>query len=146
VVSPNSSLSDALSFSPEIEMEDGLNCSDLFDFHWISTEDPDQDNVKVEFATPMPPNIPKVEAYTSNESSMSDYSSFTQVVRSLPPMEGVDLDFDEIECDDSGQSDGPWYRFILCIENSLWCHFMMKKDLQVEYLRRHLELKISICG
>jgi len=48
----------------------------------------------VEFATPTPPSIPEVEAYASNESSMSDYCRFAQLVRSLPRMEGVDLDFD----------------------------------------------------
>jgi len=41
VVSPNSSLSNALPLSPEIEMEDGLNCHNLSDFDWISTEYPD---------------------------------------------------------------------------------------------------------
>ena len=56
----------------------------------------------------MPPSIPKVKAYASNESPMSEYCRFAQVVLSLPPLEGVDLDFDlGIEHDDSGQFDRP---------------------------------------
>jgi len=39
-ISPNSSLSDALPLSPEIEMDDGRSCPDPSDFDWISTEDP----------------------------------------------------------------------------------------------------------
>ena len=40
---------------------------------------------------------------------MSDYCKFTQVVLSLPLMEGVDLDFGlGIEHDDSDSSDGAY--------------------------------------
>jgi len=61
----------------------------------------------VEFATLMPPNIPKVEAYAFNESTMSDYCMFAQVVLSLHLMEGFDADFDlRVEQSESGQSDG----------------------------------------
>jgi len=50
--------------------------------------------------------MPEVETYASSESSMSDYCRFTQLVCSLPPVEGVNLDFDlRIECDDSGSFD-----------------------------------------
>jgi len=38
----------------------------------------------VEFAAPMPPNMPKVEVHIYNESSMSDYYRFAQAVLSLP--------------------------------------------------------------
>jgi len=58
----------------------------------------------------MQPSITEVEAYTSNESYMSGYYKFAQVVLSLPPMERVDLDFDiGIEHDDNGPSDGARY-------------------------------------
>ena len=57
-------------------MEDGWSCLDPSWSDWISTEDPDQGYVKVEFAAPMPPTIPEVEAYASNESFMSDYCRF----------------------------------------------------------------------
>ena len=76
-VSPDSSLLDAFPPSPKIDMEDVLNFQDPSDFDWISTEDPDQGYVKVEFVAPMPPNIAEAEAYASNESSMSDYCRFT---------------------------------------------------------------------
>jgi len=76
VFSPHSSLSDALSLSPEIDMMDVYNCQNPPDFDWISTEDPDQGYVIVEFATPTPPSMPKVKAYASNESTMSDYCRF----------------------------------------------------------------------
>jgi len=76
VVSPNSFQSDAFPSSPEIDMEDVLNCQDLPDFDWISTEDSDLGYVKVEFVAPKPPSIPKVEAHASNESTMSDYCRF----------------------------------------------------------------------
>ena len=90
VVSPNSYLLDDFSPSPEIYMEDVLNCEDPPDFDWISHEDPNQTYVKVQFVASMPPNIPKVEAHISNESSMSDYCKFAQAILSLPPMEGFD--------------------------------------------------------
>ena len=47
----------------------------------------------MEFVAPMLPSIPKFEAHASNESSMSDYCRFAQVVLSLPPMQGFDVDF-----------------------------------------------------
>jgi len=40
MVSPHSSILDALSLSPEIDMEDILNCEDPPDSDWISYEDP----------------------------------------------------------------------------------------------------------
>jgi len=86
VVSPNSSLLDAFPPSPEIHIEDTLNCQDPPDFNWIFTENPDQGYVKVEFAAPMPPSILEVEAHASNESTMSDYCRFAQAVLSLPSM------------------------------------------------------------
>ena len=105
--SPNSFPFNILPFSPEIEMEDGWSCPDPSDSNQISTEDPKQQNIKVEFPTPTPPSIPEIEAYAYNESSISDYCSFPQVVLSLPPIEGVDLDFDfGIKYKDSGPSNG----------------------------------------
>jgi len=94
VVSPNSSQSDAFPLSPEIYMEDVLNCQDSPEFDWISTKDLDQGYIKIEFTTPTPPSVPEVEAYASNESPMSDYYRFTEVVLAWRPIEGVDVDFD----------------------------------------------------
>jgi len=54
-------------------VEDVLNYEDPPDLDWISYEDPSQRYVKVELAALMPPNMSKVEAHISNESSMSDY-------------------------------------------------------------------------
>ena len=45
VVSSSSSLSDTFRLSPEIDMEDALNCQDPPDFDWILTEDPNQGHV-----------------------------------------------------------------------------------------------------
>jgi len=130
VVSRNSSQFDAFSLSPEIDMEDDFDCQDPPAFDWISTEDPDEGCVKLESTTPMPPGIPKVEAYASNEYPISDYCRFTQAVLSLRPTEGVDLDFGiGIEHDDSAQSDGPCNWLVLYTDNMLWCHLMMTKDL-----------------
>jgi len=84
VVSLNSSLVDAFLLSYEIDMEDVLNCQDPPDFDWISIKDPDQGYAKVEFAAPMPPSILEVEAHASNESTMSDYCRFAQVVLLAP--------------------------------------------------------------
>ena len=66
VVSPYSSILDALTLFPDIDMEDVWNCEDSSNSDWISYEDPDQGYVKVEFAASMPPNMPKVEAHASN--------------------------------------------------------------------------------
>jgi len=64
----------------------------------------------VEFPTPTPPSIPEIEAYAYNESSISDYCRFPQVVLSLPPIEGVHLEFDlGIEYDVNGPFDGTRY-------------------------------------
>jgi len=94
VVSPSCSLLNAFLLSPKIDMEDVLNCQDPPNFDWISTKDPDQGCVMMEFAAPMPPNTHKVKAYASKESTISDYYRFGQAVLSLPPMEGVNVDFD----------------------------------------------------
>lgn len=83
-ISPDSSILDALPFPPEIDIEDVLNDEDPPDSERISYEDPNQGNVKVEFSAPMPPNKPKVEAPVSNDSSMSEYCRFAQVVHSIP--------------------------------------------------------------
>ena len=58
-VSPNSSLLDEFPPSPQIDMEDVLNYEDPLDFDWIC-EAPNQRYVKVEFAAPMLPNIPRL--------------------------------------------------------------------------------------
>ena len=84
----------------------------------------------MEYATPTSPSIPKVEAHAYNESTMSDYCRFAQVVLSLPPMQGVDTNFDlGIEQVNSGQSDGLRTRFVLYTDNTLWHQLMMMKDL-----------------
>jgi len=84
VVSPNSSLLDEFPPSPEIDIEDVLNYEDPLDFDWISHENPNQMYVKVEFATPTPPNMPRVEAHISNESSMSEYCRFSKLFPLYP--------------------------------------------------------------
>ena len=64
------------------------------------------------------------------------------MVLSLPPMEGVNLDFDlGIEYDDSGLLDGACYQCIVYADLTLWRNLMMKKDLQLEYLRWYFQLK-----
>jgi len=56
MVSPYSSILNALPLFSEIDMEDVWNCEDPPDSDWISYEDLDQGYAKVEFAAPMPPN------------------------------------------------------------------------------------------
>jgi len=133
VLSLDSSLLDEFLPSPEIDMEDFLNCQDPPDFDWFSIGDPNQRYVKVEFAALVPPSIPMVEAHASNEYAMSEYCTFAQAVLSLPPMEGFDVDFDlGIEQGDSGQSDRPRARFILYDNGTLWHQLMVIKDNQPE--------------
>ena len=70
---------------------------------------------------------------------MSDYCRFTQVIPSLPPTKGVDLDFDlGIEYNYSAPSDGAYYRFVLYADSTLWRNLMMEKDLEPEYPRLYL--------
>ena len=52
IISPNFFVYDILLLSPEIEMEDAWSCRGPSDFDTISTEDPNQCYVKVEFAAP----------------------------------------------------------------------------------------------
>jgi len=72
VISPHSSILDALPLSPECDMEDILYVEDPPGSKLISYEDPDQGYVKVEFSAPMPSNKPMVEASISNDSSLSE--------------------------------------------------------------------------
>ena len=76
MVSPHSSMLDALHLSPEIDIEDVWNCEDHPNSDWISFDDPDQGYVEVQLAAPVPPNKPKVQAPISNESSIGDYCMF----------------------------------------------------------------------
>jgi len=92
IVSPNSFLLDAFLLSSEINIEDISNCQDPPNFDWISSEDPNQGYVTMEFATLMQPSIPKVEAHAFNESTMSEYCMFAQAVPFLPTIEGFDAD------------------------------------------------------
>jgi len=57
-------------------MEDVLYDEDVRDSKWISYENPDQGYVRVEFAAPMPPSKPEVEAPVSNNSLISEYFRF----------------------------------------------------------------------
>jgi len=119
-----------------------LDCEDPPDFDWISYEDPNQRYVEVEFAAPVPRNMLMVEAYVSNESSMSDYCRFAQAILSLPPMEGLDIDFDfGAKQVDSSPSDRLRVHFVLYADNALWRKLMKTKDLQLELLQCYLRLK-----
>jgi len=139
VASPNSSPLDEFPPSAEINIENVLNCEDPLDFNWISHEDLDQRYVKMEFATPMLPNMPKVAAHVSNKSSMSDYCRFAQVVLSLFLMEGFHIDFDlGVEQIDSSASYGLRVHLVLYADNALWHQIMKAKDLQPELLRWYL--------
>jgi len=84
-VSPHSSILDVLPLFPEDDMEDVLYDEDPSNFEWISYEGPDQGYVRVEFSAPLPPNKPEVEATVFNDSSISAYCRFAQVVHSTPP-------------------------------------------------------------
>jgi len=142
VVFPSSSLLDALVLSLEIDIEDVFNCDDPPDSDWISYKDPDQRYVKVEFPAPMPPNMPKVEVYISNEYFMSNYYRFTQDVLSMPPMEGFDADCDlGVEQVNSDMLDRARVCFVLYTDNALWHRVMKTKDLQPQLLRWYLRLK-----
>ena len=62
----------------------------------------------MEFSAPMPPSMPEVEAPISNDSLISKYCRFAQVVHSMPLLEGFDADFDvRVEQVDVSPSDRP---------------------------------------
>jgi len=74
----------------------------------------------VELSGPMPPNEPKVEASVSNDSSISEYCRFAQIVHSMPSFEGFDVDFDVgVEQVDVSPSDGLRERFVLYVDSAL---------------------------
>ena len=78
----------------------------------------------------MPPYKPKVEAPVSNDSSISEYCKFAQVVHSMPPLEGFDADFDVgVEQVDDSLSDGLREHFVLYADGALWHQVMKTKDL-----------------
>ena len=89
VLSLDSSLLDEFLPSPEIDMEDFLNCQDPPDFDWFSIGDPNQRYVKVEFAALVPPSIPMVEAHASNEYAMSDYCRLAENYSLFGPYERI---------------------------------------------------------
>ena len=96
----------------------------------------------MELSTPMPPNKLKVEAPVSNDSSISEYCMFAQVVYSMPALEGFDVDFDVgIEQVDDSLSVGLRERFVLYADGALWHQVMKTKDLQPELLRWYLQRK-----
>jgi len=142
VVSRNSSLLGEFPSSPKIDMEDILNWEGPPNFDWVSTKDSDQRYVKVKFAAPVSPGIPKVQVHASNESTMSDYCRFARALLSLPPIEGSDAEFDlGVKQGDSSQFDGLRKRFVLYNESVLWHKLMTMKDLQPELLRWYIRLK-----
>ena len=65
MVSPNSSILDALPLSSNIDMEDVWNCEDHSDSEWISHKDPNQGYIKLKFTTPTPPNKHEVRGSCS---------------------------------------------------------------------------------
>ena len=139
VVSPNSSLLDALPIFPEIDIEDVLNCHDPPDLHWISYKDPDQRYVKVELPAPMPSNIPEVKVSLANEIFMNNYYRFAQAFLPMPPMEGFDVDFDlGVEHVHSDSPNRALVRFVLYVDNAFWNRVMKMKDLQPELLQWYL--------
>ena len=90
----------------------------------------------------MPPNEPLVGAHFSNDSLMSEYCRFAQVVHSMPPLEGFDVDFDVgVEQVDGSPSDGQRERFVLHVDGALWHQIMRTKDLQPELLWWYFQLK-----
>jgi len=93
----------------------------------------------VEFSAPMAPKKPEGWAPISNYSSISEYYKFAQVVYSMPPLEGFDVDFDlGVEQVDNGPSDRPRERFVLYADCALWDQVMKTKDLLQELLRWYL--------
>jgi len=95
-------------------MMDVLHDEDPPGSEWISYEDLDQECVKGEFSTPMPPNKPEAEAPVSNDSSRSEYCRFARVGHSMPQLERFDVNFDVgVKQVDGSPSDGPRERFVL---------------------------------
>jgi len=134
VVSPSSSLLDTLSLSPEIDMKDVLDCEDRPDYDWISFENPDQRYIKVEFAAPIPPNMPKAKVFVANESAMSYYCRLAQAVLFMPLIEGSNADFDlGVEQVDHCPPDRLRMHFVLYADNALWHCVMKTKDLQPNF-------------
>ena len=84
-VSPHSSILNALPLSLEYDMEDVLHDEEPPGSEWISYKDPDQEYVKVEFSTPMPPSKSEVETPISNDFLISKCYRFSQVVHYMPP-------------------------------------------------------------
>jgi len=90
----------------------------------------------------MPPNTPEVKVLVPNESSMSKYYRFAQVVLSMAPIEGFEEDFDlGVEQVDSDPPNKARVLFVFYADNALWNYVMKTKNLQPELLRWHLRLK-----
>jgi len=50
----------------------------------------------------------------------------------LPPVDGIEYDFDLGVDFGSGPSNGVHYKFILYMDHAIWCYLMIKKDLHPE--------------
>jgi len=107
-------------------------------FDLVSTKGPNLDYAKAEFAAPIPPSITKDGPSSFNESSLSAYCMFAQLLTSLPPIERVDLDFDLGIESSSGLSNGAHSWIVLYADPAIWRHLMIKNDLHLEYLRCYL--------
>jgi len=92
-VSVTSFLSDKVPNSHGIDMDDVWCCIDPPMFDWVSNYGPGLDYAKVEFAAPILPDITEDRPSAFNEGSLNAYCRFAQLLRSLPPVEEVDLDF-----------------------------------------------------
>jgi len=79
----------------------------------VDTKAPDLAYAKVDFVAPERPSITKDEPYAINKGSTSDYCMFARVLMCLPPMAGIEYDFDLRVEFGSGPSDGTYYKIIL---------------------------------
>ena len=96
----------------------------------------------MEFFAHMPPSKPEVEAPVSNDSLLSEYCRFTQVVHSMSQLEGFDVNFDVgAEQVHDRSFDGPRVQFVLYAHGALWHHVMKTKDVQLKLLRWYLQLQ-----
>ena len=60
---------------------------------------------------------------------------------SLPPIEGIDFDFDlGIEFND-GLSNWAHFQIVLYVDPAIWRYLMMKDDLHPKYLRWYLQVQ-----
>ena len=91
----------------------------------------------------LPPNIIKGEPFTFDKGYLSNWYRFAQLVLSLPPFCGGEIDVGmkfEFGCCEGSPFDGAHTKMIISMDHTTWKLFMLKKGMHHLYVKWFLLL------